>query len=98
MADIKPEDIRSTDYDSPAFPTHPYIRHDENGFVAENNLGMPGMTLRDYFAAPVTAALIEKIGEGQSWCAEELRWIDPEDMAARRAYKIADAMLNRRRL
>jgi hypothetical protein len=97
---LRPEDIRSKDYDSPAFPTHPYIRHDENGFVVENNLGSQGITMRDYFAAAAVPGLLPNNGglPERDWAGIDEGLLSGEEIVALRAYKIADAMLNRRRL
>lgn len=65
----------SKDNTTPAFPTL-----EEHGF----NSGMPGMTLRDYFAAKAMQGQVASEGEATA-----------EDMASW-AYLMADAMLAER--
>ena len=45
-----------------------------------------GLSIRDYFAASVVTGLIPQIGERDNWYGE----------LSKRAYKLADAMLNER--
>jgi hypothetical protein len=59
----------------------------------------PGMTLRDYFAAAAISGLIPDDGiPHRGWAGVDDGMLSGEELVARRAYLIADAMLNRRRL
>ncbi|MGP5236414.1 hypothetical protein [Pseudomonas helleri] len=68
----------------PAFPVGDYdhmIFNPET--VAETKRQLSGMTLRDYFAAKALQGML----------AGDAEWIASEDVAATRAYAMADAML-----
>ena len=55
--------------------------------------GVPGMSLRDYFAA---AAMQSVLTWREKWLAWERDDADPQGTAAMVAYEIADAMLAER--
>lgn len=67
----------------PAFPAREYNDSDPQGYPT---IYMPGMTLRDYFAAKAM----------QSFCIRKDRYPDDPDKHAERAYEMADAMLEAR--
>lgn len=70
----------------PAFPVaDPFATH-QPGHEDEARRLMSGMTLRDYFAVRAMQSLI--VGESQG------EWED--DVAAKSAYRMADAMLRER--
>ena len=70
----------------PAFP----IRLNENEVRQTENIAL-GITARDYFAAQAIGACIQQCMPLECANGEEL-----EAMFARRAYKVADAMLAER--
>jgi len=61
--------------------------------VSENQFVMPGMSLRDYFAARALQGMLTTAG------APSLNGLDGyEDITAQAAYKIANAMIKARTL
>lgn len=76
--------------DGPAFPAT-----EEHGL----NSGMPGMTLRDYFAAKAMPLAMARIRENlnkegpKNWSWDDEDW----DALANYAYAMADAMLEARK-
>lgn len=75
----------STNNDPPAFPTLP-----EHGF----NSGVPGMSMRDYFAAKAMQGWIASAPKimGESLDGSD----DMADVLSEAAYAMADAMLRAR--
>lgn len=68
----------------PAFPVADYDHQTfQPATVSESKRQLSGMTLRDYFAAKALQGML----------AGDAEWIASEDVAATRAYKMADAML-----
>lgn len=71
------------DYSEPAFPGEKTVY--EAGYRTTRTEPVPGMTLRDYFAAKALATVCAySIGDVQTWSVEDF---------ARHVYEIADAML-----
>ena len=68
----------------PAFPTSDW-------YVNEKAYKMHGMTLRDYFAAKALQGMIVANGDSNGYLEYE------EEMVAKNAYKLADAMLEARK-
>lgn len=69
--------------------------------TSENGVGHgdPGMTLRDWFAGQALSAGVSteaKEYELQAWFGRHATGITGAEIAAARAYEIADAMLKRR--
>jgi hypothetical protein len=95
VADLKPEDIRTNDDGGPAFPI---ITPDTASY--EHVPVTPGMTLRDYFAAAAVPGLLPHNGgmPERDWAGIDEGMLSGEEIVALRAYKIADAMIHRRRI
>ena len=71
------------DTTTPAFPTT-----EEHGF----NSGVPGMTLRDYFAAKIVASIPQSVSGGNVG----VYYPDQNKNFALAAYALADAMMEAR--
>lgn len=64
----------------------------------QSSYSLPGMTLRDYFAAKALPVAMQWIGHNYAHDMGAFTW-DPEDVPAIavRAYELADAMLEARK-
>lgn len=77
----------------PAYPAQVSINRDSGEMVphqfGNNDFVMPGMTLRDYFAAKAMQAFISAIGNENFVVINDFR-------VSERSYEVADAMLAER--
>lgn len=79
--------MSKTDDGGPAFPQADIILTANNPPILQWTQESPGMSLRDWFAGQALAGLL----------AHRVLKFNTEDMAARVAYKFADAMLAARK-